>query len=70
MAEIRIQQQRRSLTWLWLLLVLAIAGGLIWYFVLSPRPATVPRPAASADRVHLVSPAFAIHSGAIAPWRT
>jgi hypothetical protein len=33
MAEIRVEPQRRSLAWLWILLVLIIAGGLVYYFL-------------------------------------
>lgn len=33
MAEIRVEPRRRSLTWLWILLVLAIVGGLAYYFL-------------------------------------
>ena len=33
MAEIRVEPQRRSLAWLWILVVLIIAGGLVYYFL-------------------------------------
>jgi hypothetical protein len=33
MAEIRVERQRRSLAWLWILLVLIIVGGLVYYFL-------------------------------------
>lgn len=33
MAEIRVEPRRRSLAWLWILLVLIIAGGLVYYFL-------------------------------------
>ena len=33
MAEIHVEPQRRSLAWLWILLALIIAGGLVYYFV-------------------------------------
>ena len=33
MAEIRVEPQRRSLAWLWILLVLILAGGLVYYFL-------------------------------------
>jgi len=33
MAEIRVEPQRRSLAWLWILLVLIVAGGLVYYFL-------------------------------------
>lgn len=32
MAEIRVEQKRRSLAWLWLLLALAVAAVAFWYF--------------------------------------
>ena len=31
MAEIRVEEKRRSLTWLWLLLALAVVGLVLWY---------------------------------------
>ena len=31
MAEIRVEQKRRSLTWLWLLLALVVVGLVVWY---------------------------------------
>lgn len=33
MAEIHVEPRRRSLAWLWILLALIIAGGLVYYFV-------------------------------------
>jgi hypothetical protein len=33
MAEIRVEPRRRSLAWLWILLVLIIVGGLVYYFL-------------------------------------
>ena len=33
MAEIRIEQKRRSLRWLWLLLALLLVAALAWYFL-------------------------------------
>ena len=32
MAEIRVEQKRRSLAWLWILLVLALIAAGVWYF--------------------------------------
>jgi hypothetical protein len=32
MAEIRVEQKRRSLAWLWVLLALAVAALAYWYF--------------------------------------
>ena len=31
MAEIRVEEKRRSLAWLWLLLALAVVGLVVWY---------------------------------------
>jgi hypothetical protein len=31
MAEIRVEQKRRSLAWLWLLLALVVIGLVVWY---------------------------------------
>ena len=31
MAEIRVAPKRRSLAWLWILLVLIVIGGLVYY---------------------------------------
>ena len=33
MAEIRVEPRRRSLAWLWILLVLIIVGGLVYYLL-------------------------------------
>ncbi|HWH51967.1 MAG TPA: hypothetical protein VN651_10540 [Gemmatimonadaceae bacterium] len=33
MAEIRVEPRRRSRAWLWVLLVLIIVAGLVWYFL-------------------------------------
>ncbi len=38
MAEIRVEQQRRSLAWLWILLVLIVAGGLVYYALYYRKP--------------------------------
>ena len=32
MAEIRVEQKRRSLVWLWILLAVAVAALAFWYF--------------------------------------
>jgi hypothetical protein len=51
MAEIRIEQKRRGLGWLWLLLALIIVAALAWYFVYPGRtsaPATTAQPATGA----------------------
>ena len=32
MAEIRVEQKRRGLGWLWLLLALLLIGAAVWYF--------------------------------------
>jgi hypothetical protein len=33
MAEIRVEPQRRSLAWLWILLALTVVGGLVYYYM-------------------------------------
>lgn len=33
MAEIRVEPRRRSMAWLWILLVLIVVGGLCYYFL-------------------------------------
>ena len=33
MAEIRVEPRRRSLAWLWILLVLIVVGGLVYYYM-------------------------------------
>ncbi len=45
MAEIRIEQKRRSLAWLWLLLALLIVAALAWYFLYPGRTAAPTAPA-------------------------
>jgi hypothetical protein len=36
MAEIRVEPRRRSLAWLWILVVLIVAGGLVYYYMYRP----------------------------------
>ena len=54
MAEIRIEQKRRGLGWLWLLLALIIVAILAWYFLYpgraAPAPATGAPPTTGAVR--------------------
>jgi len=56
MAEIRIEQKRRGLGWLWLLLALIIVAILAWYFLYpgrtAPAPATGAPPTTGAARPH------------------
>ncbi len=33
MAEIRVEPRRRSIAWLWVLVAVAIVGGLIYYLL-------------------------------------
>jgi hypothetical protein len=40
MAEIRIEPRRRSMVWLWIVLALIIAGGLVYYFLYYRNGAT------------------------------
>jgi hypothetical protein len=42
MAEIRIEQKRRGLGWLWLLLALVVVAVLAWYFLYPGRTTTAP----------------------------
>jgi hypothetical protein len=37
MAEIRVEPRKRSLAWLWVILLLAVAAGVAWYFMSSSR---------------------------------
>lgn len=51
MAEIRIEQKRRSLGWLWLLLALLVVAALAWYFLYpgrTPAPTTPAPPTTGA----------------------
>ena len=54
MAEIRVEQKRRSLAWLWILLVLALVAAGVWYFyfnnngVVRTDTGALTRPAAGA----------------------
>ena len=32
MAEIRVEPKKRSLAWLWVLLLLAVIAAVVWYF--------------------------------------
>jgi hypothetical protein len=40
MAEIRVEPRRRSMVWLWIVLALLIAGGLVYYFLYYRNGAT------------------------------
>lgn len=40
MAEIHIEPRRRSMVWLWIVLALIIAGGLVYYFLYYRNGAT------------------------------
>ena len=43
MAEIRVEEKRRGLGWLWAIIVLALIGAAVWYFMNSRAvPATSP----------------------------
>jgi hypothetical protein len=51
MAEIRVEPKRRSMAWLWILVLIAIAAGVAWYFMNDGRnqlPAGASAPAAPA----------------------
>jgi len=37
MAEIRVQPKRRSMAWLWILLILVIAGAVAYFMFYSPN---------------------------------
>ena len=53
MAEIRVEERRRSLSWLWALIALVIVALLIWFFMagagdqVEPVDPTLPEPGAS-----------------------
>jgi hypothetical protein len=40
MAEIHVEPRRRSMIWLWIILALIIAGGLVYYFLYYRNGAT------------------------------
>jgi hypothetical protein len=37
MAEIRVEPKRRSMAWLWILLVVVIAGAIAYYMFYTPN---------------------------------
>ena len=57
MAEIRVQEKRGGLAWLWVLLLLLLVALAVWYFMgardaddtVEPAPATTPAAAPAAD---------------------
>jgi hypothetical protein len=57
MAEIRVQEKRGGLGWLWMLLLLLLVALAVWYFMgtrdadgtVEPAPATTPAAAPAAD---------------------
>ncbi len=68
MAEIRIEQKRRSMAWLWILILLVIVAAVAWYVTrnrtvpgasMTPRndsvvvPSAAPVPPATMDSVGL-----------------
>ena len=48
MAEIRVEQKRRSLAWLWILPVLALIAAGVWYFYFNGGAAGVDTAASPA----------------------
>src|SRR5687768_17215613 len=49
MAEIRVEPKRRSMAWLWVLILLAVAAAVAWYFM-SGRTETIPPTGSAAPR--------------------
>ncbi len=58
MAEIRVQEKRGGLTWLWMLLLLLLVALAVWYFLgdragtdgtVEPAPAATPAASPTAD---------------------
>ena len=47
MAEIRVEPKRRSMAWLWVLILLAVAAAVAWYFM-SGRTETIPATGSAA----------------------
>jgi hypothetical protein len=61
MAEIRVQEKRGSLAWLWVLLLALLVGAGVWWWMTTqdPGPARAP---ATADTVSLRMP---MHTGGV-----
>lgn len=38
MAEIRVEPRKRSMTWLWLILLIAVIAAAVWYFTSNGHP--------------------------------
>ena len=55
MAEIKVEPKRGGLGWLWAIIILALVGAAVWYFMNNSRavPATTP---ADSTRTSLVVP--------------
>jgi multidrug efflux pump subunit AcrA (membrane-fusion protein) len=49
MAEIRVEERRRSLGWLWALLALLVIGALAYYFLFMNEPNVTAPPATTGS---------------------
>ena len=49
MAEIRVEEKRRSLGWLWALLALLVIGALAYYFLFMNEPNVTAPPATTSS---------------------
>lgn len=65
MAEIRVEPKRRSMAWLWLLILLVVAAAVAWYFMNDGRtelPAGTSARSAAPTVVALATPGAHITS--------
>ena len=67
MAEIRVQEKRGSMAWLWILLLLVLAALAVWYFMGTQDTTTTvePAPAASPAVAPTSDPALPKHPPAL-----
>ena len=60
MAEIKVEPKRGGLAWLWVVIILAVIGAGLWYFMRNSRPAPATSSPADSTRTSLVVPHAAI----------
>jgi hypothetical protein len=56
MAEIKVEPKRGGLAWLWVIIILALIGAGLWYFMNNSRAVPAPNAPADSTRTSLVVP--------------
>ena len=56
MAEIKVEPKRGGLAWLWVIIILALIGAGLWYFMNNSRAVPATNAPADSTRTSLVVP--------------